>query len=76
MKLTPGVYVHYKSDEKRYEVLGTGRNTETNEEYVVYRPLYETSDDKPDFWVRPLEMFIGTVVVDDEVVPRFRREDG
>lgn len=70
-----GEYIHYKSDDKRYNVLGTGRNTETNGEYVIYTPLYET-EDGPEFWVRPLDMFMGTVVVGDVVMPRFRRVDG
>jgi hypothetical protein len=74
MKITPGIYIHYKSDDMRYEVLGTGRNTETGEEYVIYRPLYEASDG-PDFWVRPLEVFVSNVTVDGAEVPRFRRED-
>lgn len=72
--ITPGVYVHYKSDDMRYQVLGVGRNTETNEDYVVYRPLYET-DEEVDFWVRPYGMFIGQVEVNGSSVNRFRKLD-
>lgn len=67
-----GTFVHYKSDDMRYEVLGVGTHTETNERYVVYRPLY-ASDTVTDFWVRPYEMFFGNVEVDGKMVPRFKR---
>jgi len=70
----PGIYVHYKSEDKRYEVLGVAMNTETNEEYVIYHPLYKT-DINPDFWVRPYEMFVGNVEVDGKTMPRFRKVD-
>lgn len=73
-KATPGIYVHYKSEHLRYEVLGTGRNTETGEDYVVYRPLYD-AEDQPDFWVRPYEMFTGQVEVDGILQDRFTRVD-
>ena len=72
MTLEPGIYVNYKSDDKKYEILGVGRNTETGEEYAVYRPLYEIPD-HPEFCIRPIEMFLGTVAVGDQIVPRFRR---
>lgn len=74
MNIEPGLYIHYKSEDKRYEVLGTGRDTETDEEYVVYRPLYVT-ENQPNFWIRPIEQFLGTVVVKGETLPRFRRVD-
>ena len=73
-RLVPGIYVHYKSDDMHYDVLGVGRDTETNEDYVVYKPLYE-HEGQPDIWVRPYDMFVGTVEVDGVEVPRFRRID-
>ncbi len=71
--ITPGIYVHYKSIDMRYEVLGVGLNTETNEEYVIYKPLYEGTDN-PEFWVRPYDMFMSKVEIDGQMVPRFARE--
>jgi hypothetical protein len=61
-----GRYRHYKGNE--YEVLGVARHSETDEELVVYRPLYGDHG----LWCRPKAMFCETVVVDGETVPRFR----
>jgi hypothetical protein len=62
----PGRYRHYKGGE--YEVLGVARHSETDEELVVYRPLYG----EHGLWVRPKAMFCESVIVDGKAVPRFR----
>jgi hypothetical protein len=56
-KIKLGIYQHYKG--KNYEVIGLAHHSETLEELVVYRALY----DSPEFgekaiWVRPAEMFV------------------
>jgi len=66
-----GKYQNYKGNF--YEVLGVAKHTETREEFVVYRSLYES----PEFplgtlWIRPKEMFLGEVEVNGQKVPRFR----
>lgn len=61
----PGRYRHYKGGE--YEVVGVARHSETDEWLVVYRPLYNDTG----LWVRPLAMFLETVPVNGEPVPRF-----
>ena len=61
----PGRYRHYKGNE--YEVIAVARHSETEEELVVYRKLY----DDYSLWVRPLEMFGEEVPVDGIMVPRF-----
>ncbi len=63
--LKAGRYRHYKGN--LYEVLGVARHSETEEYLVVYRCLYG------DFslWVRPLDMFLGKVVVEGREIPRF-----
>ena len=63
----PGRYRHYKGGD--YLVIGTARQSETNELLVVYRCLY----DNDSLWVRPLAMFLETVVVAGQEVPRFTR---
>lgn len=68
--LQVGTYEHYKGGQ--YDVLGLARHTETNELFVVYRPLYE-HDSQPDMWIRSYEMFIETVMVDGKETPRFKK---
>jgi len=68
--LVTGRYRHYKG--KDYEVLGIARHSETDEELVVYRPLYG----EQGLWVRPLTMFVETVEVDGQLLPRFALLEG
>ena len=67
MKLKPGKYKHYKGNE--YEVIGIARHSETLEELVVYKALYQTEGE--NLWVRPLKMFFEVVEVAGKKVPRF-----
>jgi hypothetical protein len=60
-----GRYRHYKGGE--YEVKGVARHSETLAPLVVYRPLYNDSG----WWVRPFEMFTGTLLVDGVQRQRF-----
>ena len=61
----PGRYRHYKGNE--YRVLGLARHSETLEPLVVYEPLYG----ERGLWVRPAVMFVETVEVAGQRVPRF-----
>lgn len=63
--VNPGRYRHYKGRD--YQVLGIARHSETEEELVVYRCLYGDGS----LWVRPLAMFVESVVVDGRDVRRF-----
>ncbi len=65
MSLQPGLSRHYKGPE--YRVFGTARHSETEEEVVVYQALYGDYG----LWVRPLSMFLESVEVDGQAVPRF-----
>ena len=60
-----GRYRHYKGNE--YVVLGVARHSETGEELVVYRPDYG----ERKLWVRPKDMFLETVEVNERQIPRF-----
>lgn len=62
------IYRHYKG--KLYYVLAVAKHSETQEDFVVYIPLYE-SDVSP-VWIRPLSMFIENVQVNGRAVPRFQ----
>jgi len=66
----PGTYEHFKG--KRYEVLGVARHSETLEQLVVYRALYDSEEfGKKALWVRPLTMFVESVEHEGKRVPRF-----
>jgi hypothetical protein len=60
-----GIYRHYKGNT--YQVLGVAKHSETEEDLVVYRALY----DEWRLWVRPLEMFSEKVEVEGKLVSRF-----
>lgn len=63
-----GIYEHYK--KKPYRVLGVVKHSETLEDLVLYRPLYESALSK--LLVRPLKMFAEKVTVKGKKMPRFR----
>ncbi|WP_243073784.1 DUF1653 domain-containing protein [Microbacterium sp. SS28] len=65
--IEPGIYQHFKGE--RYEVVGTGRHTESGDELVFYRQLYGDYA----FWVRPVAMFQEAVSRDGYEGPRFVR---
>ena len=67
MTLTTGKYKHYKG--KLYEVIGIARHSETLEELVVYRALYQNEGE--NLWVRPLKMFLEEVEIEGKKIPRF-----
>ena len=65
MEIKPGRYRHFKGNE--YEVLGTARHSETEEELVVYRALYGEGG----LWVRPVSMWNETVERNGQRLQRF-----
>ncbi|UFS71217.1 DUF1653 domain-containing protein [Geomonas sp. RF6] len=65
MAVAPGRYRHYKGNY--YEVIGTARHSETEEPFVVYRPLYGEGA----LWIRPEAMFCETVLFEGKEIPRF-----
>ena len=50
-----GIYKHFKGDY--YLVEDIAKDSETKEEFVVYRRLYEDCG----LWIRPKEMFLSEV---------------
>lgn len=65
MTLKTGIYRHYK--DKLYQVIGVARHSETEEEHVVYRPLYG----ERGLWIRPLAMFDETIEHNGTKTKRF-----
>ncbi len=66
MTIKAGIYRHYKNN--LYQVIGVARHSETEEEHVVYRPLYGDRG----LWIRPLAMFDETIEVDGRPIKRFK----
>lgn len=63
--IKPGIYRHFKGG--RYQVVGVARHSETEEEMVVYRQMY----DDGSWWVRPLTHFTESVIRQGCEVGRF-----
>lgn len=62
-----GKYRHYKGGE--YRVISTAKHSETLEDLVVYKSLYDNELSR--LWARPLEMFLEEIEVDGKKMPRF-----
>lgn len=62
-------YKHYKGN--LYEVLNVAKCSETLEDFVIYKCLYENSI--AQIWARPVKMFLGSIEVGGKVVPRFEK---
>ena len=60
-----GIYRHYKGN--LYQVLSTGRHSETEEWMVIYKTLYSDAS----IWVRPFDNFTGMVEVNGKMEKRF-----
>ena len=65
MDLKLGRYKHYKGGE--YQVHALATHSETGEQLVVYQPLYG----ERAWWVRPLDMFVESVVHEGQKMSRF-----
>ena len=64
-----GIYRHYKGNQ--YEVIGFAKHSETYEDMVVYKALY----DEHGIWVRPLAMWDNPIDIDGKTVKRFEYID-
>jgi hypothetical protein len=69
------IFEHFKG--KKYKIIEIGRHSETLQLQVVYQSLYDSAEfGDHAIWIRPLEMFLETVVIDEQEVPRFHRISG
>ncbi len=65
-----GKYRHYKG--KEYEVIGVAKHSESLEDLVVYKALYQSEEfGDHALWVRPITMFLEKIIIDRKEVSRF-----
>ena len=69
MSIELGLYKHYKGNV--YEVIGVAKHSETLEEMVVYKATYQAEGQ--NLWVRPLKLFLETIIVNGQSVKRFEK---
>ncbi len=69
MSIELGLYKHYKGNI--YEVIGVAKHSETLEEMVVYKATYQPEGQ--NLWVRPLKLFLETIIVNGQSVKRFEK---
>jgi len=66
-----GKYEHYKG--KQYEVIGLARHSETLEELVIYKALYNSEEfGNNALWARPKKIFSEMVNINGKEIPRFK----
>ena len=61
-----GIYKHFKGNS--YLVLDIAKHSETKEEYVIYRELYNDGN----IWIRPINLFLSEV--DHEKYPNIKQK--
>ncbi|MEW6996956.1 DUF1653 domain-containing protein [Colwelliaceae bacterium BS250] len=67
MTITAGKYQHFKGNF--YQVLNVAKHSETEEDFVVYQPLYGEGK----IWIRPLSMFDELIERDGKTFKRFAK---
>ena len=71
-EIIPGKYQHYRT-EQLYEIVGFALHSETYEEMVIYKALYDCEKfGNNQIWVRPKKMFAEEVTHKGQFVPRFK----
>jgi hypothetical protein len=56
-----------------YEMIGIARDSETLDEMVVYKALYNSKKfGESQLWVRPKKMFLEEVEINGKKMPRFK----
>lgn len=69
-KIKTGIYQHYKG--KHCEVIGIAKHSETWEELVIYKNCEDSETTGEEILrARPLALFMETVEIEGEKVPRF-----
>ncbi len=68
------LYRHYKGN--LYKIIAVGRHSETHEVHVVYQALYDSKEfGNQAIWIRPLELFVNTVILEGKEISRFSKAE-
>ncbi|MFA5125596.1 MAG: DUF1653 domain-containing protein [archaeon] len=62
---------NYKHPEKFYEIIGVAKHSETLEDLVLYKALYESDFSYGQIWARPKKMFLEKIVKEGKEISRF-----
>ncbi|NQZ11913.1 MAG: DUF1653 domain-containing protein [Algicola sp.] len=65
MAVEQGLYKHFKG--QFYQVIAVAKHSETQEQHVVYQPMYG----ERGIWIRPLAMFDETITREGQTFKRF-----
>ena len=66
------IWSHYKRPNKRYEIIAIGKDSETLEEMIVYKALYQGEFKFGQIWCRKKSEFAETVEKDGKEFNRFK----
>jgi len=65
------IWSHYKRPSQRYEIIATGKDSDSLEEVVVYKALYQGEFGFGQVWCRKKNEFLGKKEVDGKEINRF-----
>ncbi|MBT4870840.1 MAG: DUF1653 domain-containing protein [Candidatus Diapherotrites archaeon] len=72
MELEVGqIWNHYKRPSQRYEIIAIAKDSDTLEEVIVYKALYQGEFKFGQIWARKINDFLGTVEKNGEQINRF-----
>jgi len=54
-------WTHYKHPEREYEIIGIAKDSNTLEELVIYKALYEDEFQFGQLWIRTKKEFLSKV---------------
>jgi hypothetical protein len=72
MQVKPGqIWSHYKAPNKRYEIIAISKDSDTLEDIVIYKALYQGEFKFGQLWNRKLSEFLEVINKDGKELYRF-----
>jgi hypothetical protein len=66
------IWTHFKRPNKRYEIIAIGKDSESLEEVVIYKALYQGEFRFGQIWSRTLKDFLEIIEKNGEEISRFK----